>query len=353
MSLINQMLQDLEQRQGASGKTQPISGEVRAVPATATPFPLKWGVLAVLGIVVGLVAWAYLGMKQPEPAVIAEPAVAVAPPVPVPAVELPQPAPVAAAVPAPVENPTPPASSGQRPPVPVPVAEPVPSPIISAETALPVVEPLPKAKLASKTVPGHASAPIKTVSTGQQSDNLYRQSLAQLQQGRVSEAQDALNKALALNPGNLKARQTLLGLLVESGRADEASQLLRDGLALSPEQSGFSMALARLQVEAGDGAAALGTLREGLPHAEEDAEYHAFYAALLQRDEQHADAVQHYLTALRSNPAMPAWLVGIGISLQAQGNTGDAAAAFRRAQETGQLTPQLAQFVEQRLKLLK
>ncbi len=351
MSLINQMLQDLEQRQGASGKAQPISGEVRAVPATAASFPLKWGVLAALGIVVGLMAWAYLGMKQPEPAVIAEPVVAAV--APVPAVELPQPAPVAAAVPAPVENPTPPASSGQRPPVPVPVAEPAPSPIISAEAALPVVEPLPKAKPASKTVPGHASAPIKTVSTGQQSDNLYRQSLAQLQQGRVSEAQDVLNKALALNPGNLKARQTLLGLLVESGRADEASQLLRDGLALSPEQSGFSMALARLQIEAGDGAAALGTLREGLPHAGEDAEYHAFYAALLQRDEQHADAVQHYLTALRSNPAMPAWLVGVGISLQAQGNAGDAAAAFRRAQETGQLTPQLAQFVDQRLKLLK
>lgn len=373
MSLINQMLQDLEQRQGGTGKTQPISGEVRAVPVAKQSVALKWIVLSGLGILLALSGWAYVRLQKPEPAVETVPssptpaseaaASAVpAPAVPTPAVEpsnsVPEPVAVAAA-PVQAENPTIPTLPVERPAEPkptrpAPVAEPALAPMaMNVEAQWPVADQVPKAKPAPKQVPGHAAAPIKTVSSGQQSDNLYRQSLAQLQQGRVTEARDALNKALGLNPRNLKARQTLLGLLVESGRAEEATQLLREGLELSPEQSGFSMALARLQVESGDAEAAHNTLRDGLQHAGEDAEYHAFYAALLQRSEQHADAVQHYLTALKSNPAMPAWLVGVGISLQAQGNVSDAAVAFRRAQEGGQLSPQLAQFVEQRLQQLK
>ncbi len=373
MSLINQMLQDLEQRQGGAGKTQPISGEVRAVPVAKHPVVLKWVVLLGLGILLALSVWAYVRLQKPEPAVEILPSsplpasgaaasAAPAPAVPAPVVEsstsVPEPVAVAAA-PVPVENPTIAAMPAERPVEPrptrpAPVTEPaLPAVAMNVEAQLPVTDQVPKAKPVPKQIPGHAAAPIKTISRGQQSDNLYRQSLAQLQQGRVTEALDALNKALGLNPRNLKARQALLGLLVESGRAEEASQLLREGLELSPEQSGFSMALARLQVESGDTEAAHNTLRDGLQHAGEDAEYHAFYAALLQRGEQHAEAVQHYLTALKSNPAMPAWLVGVGISLQAQGNVSDAAAAFRRAQETGQLTPQLAQFVEQRLGQLK
>lgn len=174
-----------------------------------------------------------------------------------------------------------------------------------------------------------------------------------MQQGRVAEAQETLTKSLEANPENLKARQVLVGLLVESRHNDEATALLQEGLKLSPEQSGFSKALARLQVEAGDSSAGLKTLEQGLPYAGDEAEYHAFYAALLQRDGRHDEAIQHYLTALRTDPAMPSWLVGVGISLQTQGKTTDAVEAFQRAKDTGQLTSQLNQFVEQRLSQLK
>jgi MSHA biogenesis protein MshN len=198
-----------------------------------------------------------------------------------------------------------------------------------------------------------AGVSMKSISAAQQSDNLYRQSVTLLQQGRVAEAQDALRKSLDANARNLKARQSLVGLMVESKHPDEAVSLLKEGLKLSPEQTVFSMALSRLQVEAGDSKGARDTLEQGLQYAGDDAEFHAFYAALLQRNEQHEEAVQHYLTALRADPAMPTWLIGVGISLQAQGNANDAIAAFQRARDTGQLTPQLKQFVEQRLRQLK
>lgn len=239
---------------------------------------------------------------------------------------------------------------------------------VSASVAAPVTTPVTglmigkvqTVDIPSKVLPDTVSKftkpitpPGKTTNAIQQSDNKYRQSVTLLRQGRMIEAQNMLRQSLAENSYNLKARQALVGLLVDSGYSEEASQWLKDGLALSPEQSSFSMALARIQIELGDSKSARNTLESGLLSAGEEANYHAFYAALLQRDGQHDTAIQHYLTALRTNPAMPTWLIGIGISLQTQGNFPDATAAYQRARDTGQLTPQLTQFVEARLKQIK
>ena len=193
----------------------------------------------------------------------------------------------------------------------------------------------------------------KIVSQQQQSDNLYKQAIGELQQGRGNDARQTLQRALEANQNNVNARQTLVSILVEGNKFEEASALLREGLKLSPEHADFTMTLARLQLETGDTKGGMNTLEQGLQSAGDDPQYHAFYAALLQGAERHEESVHHYLVALSSNPAMPTWLVGIGISLQALGKDFDAVEAFRRARDTGQLTPQLIQFVDQRLSLLK
>ena len=142
-------------------------------------------------------------------------------------------------------------------------------------------------------------------------------------------------------------------MLVESKRNEEAMNLLQEGVRIAPEQTGFVMALARLQVETGNLTAALQTLEQGARYAAEEAEYQGFHAALLQRDGRHEDAVVHYLTALRSDPANASWLVGIGISLQEQAKFADAREAFERARQSDSLTPELSGFVEQRLRQLQ
>lgn len=397
MSLINQMLQDLEQRNASTGKTEPMSGEVRAVSApTKSMRPVMLIGVALVVSIASAAAWIYLS-ETPKPVVSvavtappasakpvaaqqpvapAEPAAATTPEVqpsaastPVPAVQAEtsaQPALPVRRMPGldtslavvPAAPATQPASKipAEKTSRPAPVPEPLAAGAVTADAAAKpmVTEPMPvKQKPVPKAVPGNAGASLKTVNPAQQSDNLYRQAVTILQQGRVAEAQDALRKALESDPHNLKARQALVGLLVEGKHNDEAMALLQEGLKLAPEQSGFSMALARLQVEAGDAKSGSDTLERGLQYAGEDADYHAFYAALLQREERHDAAVAHYLTALKSNPAMPSWLVGIGISLQAQGGLADASEAYQRARDTGQLTPQLLQFVEQRLKQVR
>ena len=100
----------------------------------------------------------------------------------------------------------------------------------------------------------------KQIRPDQKSGNFYHQALINLQQGRVAEAQANLTQALEANPSNQEARQTLAGLLIDNKRNDEAKATLTAGLVIAPEQSDFRMALARLQVEAGDRVSALNTL---------------------------------------------------------------------------------------------
>jgi MSHA biogenesis protein MshN len=190
----------------------------------------------------------------------------------------------------------------------------------------------------------------KLISPDQKSSNAYRQALINLQQGRVAEAQNNLMQSLDANPANQEARQTLAGLLIENNRNDEARAILATGLSISPEQTNFRIALARLQVELGDQSGALKTLDQGLTYAENNADYHSFLATLLQRANRHDEAIVHYNTALSINSGATNSLIGLGISFQAVGKLENAQEVFNRAQAIATLSPELAQFVDQQLK---
>ncbi|MDP1765398.1 MAG: tetratricopeptide repeat protein [Methylotenera sp.] len=192
----------------------------------------------------------------------------------------------------------------------------------------------------------------KHISQEQKSGNFYRQALANLQQGRVAEAQENLSQALEANPANQDARQTLAGLLLDNKRNDEARTTLAAGLAIAPEQSNFRIALARLQIEAGDRSGALNTLEQGAAYGKNNADYQSFLATMLQRVDRHEEAINHYNTALSLNSSAASSLVGLGISLQAVGKLQSAHDTFTRAQSNATLSPELSQFVDLQLKLI-
>jgi MSHA biogenesis protein MshN len=194
---------------------------------------------------------------------------------------------------------------------------------------------------------------IKVWSPEQRSDNFYRLGQLFVQQSKVTEAQQALKQAIDVNVANHSARRLLAELMIDAGHNAEAKVLLQDGLTLSHGRSDFTMPLARLQVADGNKDQALSTLDQGLASAGDNPEYHAFLAALLQEQGHHEEAIKHYITALRSNPSMPSALIGVGVSLRAQNKMNDAAEAFQRAIDTGELAPEVAQFAVQQLKQIR
>lgn len=361
MSLINQMLQDLEKRQ-PGGDSPPLS-TVRAVPRQRR-LRFFWPLLLLLAAVAGALAWQLWRTATPQKAaplpVIAAPTPPSAPP-PVTPEPQPAPAPELAAAPAvPLEAPAPlPTPSDTRPLIEptlkesvelsrLPKATPAPKP--SAAPA-PSAVPAPRPAAAAPVAPYTVAKQVRELSPQQRAESEYRKALALVQQGRVNEAIDSLNQAVQLDNQHSAARQTLIGLLVEARRFGEAERRLQEGLGLDRAQPELAMTLARLQVERGDTDAAIETLERTQSAAADRADYHGFMAALLQREGRHREAIEHYRQALR-RASSAVWQMGLGISLQAENRFQEAREAFNRAKAANTLSPELQAFVDQRLRQL-
>jgi MSHA biogenesis protein MshN len=184
----------------------------------------------------------------------------------------------------------------------------------------------------------------------QRAEGEYRRALASLQEGRMIETVASLEQALKYEPAHEAARQTLVGLLIEANRNDEAMRQLQLGLTLDPRQPAMAMLLARLQIERGGNG--IDTLMRTLPYAGNDADYHAFLAAALARQQRHREAAEQYHQAVRAVPSNGVWWMGLGISLQAEKRNGEALEAFQRARAGGRLSQELQGFVERRIQQL-
>lgn len=349
MSLINKMLQDLDARGSQAGaalqaEIKPVSMAERKLPAAQIAIAAAVTALALLAAGVW---WFKRPVAPPGAVVVVAPAPLPAPPVPVP---------VPAAPPM-VE-----AAVGRRVPLSQTAAAPE-APPQAADVSAQVIEPAPAAPPRVKPVkPARVpdverlvklppAAPKfvggRDMNDAQRSETQYRNALAALEDGRVPSAIEMLAQTLTLNPRHDAARQSLVALLIEAGRHDEAMQQLEQSLAIDAAQPQMAMLLARMQIERGTSGVA--TLQRSLPAAGNDADYHAFLAGALQREQRHREALQHYGAALRGAPDNGVWLMGLGISLQAEKRNAEALDAFKRSRASGMLTAPLASFVDRKI----
>ncbi|NDP64856.1 MAG: tetratricopeptide repeat protein [Polaromonas sp.] len=217
--------------------------------------------------------------------------------------------------------------------------------------------PAPVSRPPVNAIPAVAAAPAVAARAAPpaapRAEQLYQQALAQSSQSQPELALKSLREALETQPGHVQARLTLARLLVDRKQADAAADLLADGLMLLPQQSGFALALAPLWFQSGRQDDAMGLLAQNAKSAGNAPDYHAYYAAQLLRLQRHAEAARQYSIALGSNPGMADWLIGLGLSLQGNRNDKDALEAFRRAFDTGSLTGQKRELVEQMIAGLK
>ena len=353
MSLINKMLQDLDARGTPDGRGD--AAGIRSVPERerGVSRALVFGGAAGLTAAAIALGWVYL-KRPPVPPVLVSvaniPALAPAPaPVPVPVPVAAAPTPVVAAPAAPVVA---------AKPEPVFLAEeavPASAEVRAAELrritgkpARPVPVPVPVVKTA---VPAASERILdgKQVTPQQRVENEYRRALAQLQDGRVSDAMLALQQTLQLDPRHQGARETLVRLLLEAQRPDDAARQLQLSLALDPKQPAQAMMLARLQLDKANGPAALDTLMRSLPHASDNGDYRAFLAGVLQREQRYREAAEQYQLALQAAPDNSVWWMGLGIALQADNHPAQARQAYERAKGLQTLSPQLQAFVERKL----
>jgi MSHA biogenesis protein MshN len=162
---------------------------------------------------------------------------------------------------------------------------------------------------------------------GERAELRFREAMYSLRQGQTIEATAGFRSALEQDPTHVPARQALLALLLEQGNTAEAEALMREGLKASPSHVPYAMVLARLQTQRGDLSGAVATLETYRTAGRRNGDYLAMLAALLQRQGRHAEAAEEYAAALATGHPRGAWHMGQGISLRELGRADEAAAA--------------------------
>jgi MSHA biogenesis protein MshN len=354
MSLINDMLRNLETKRPDDLARQNLQREIRTLPAASAGRGRtgKWLLFSSLLLVTTAAAILHAGGHllpllglEPTPAVVAVP----------PAVP-PAPPPMAPVVTEPVDEKLRLASNLEVLPLPAAPILPVPDPVAPTSVSTPKTDLAAATPEAPKPATPVSAGPVKiekspiAATPRDRADAEYRKAENALASGRSAEALEGMRAALKQDPSYVQVRQALLRQLLDLRKTEEAMAVLQEGLELQAAQTGWAMSLARLQLEHGDLAAADRTLARSQAYAEANADYAGFQGHLKSRLGAQRQAAGYYQRATRLAPNEGRWWLGLGLALEADGHLPEAKDAFKRGLASGTLSADLSAIAEQHLR---
>lgn len=372
MSVINQMLRDLDARDASDRERAGLPPRLRTLPPVDRAATRPWGLL-ILGIAIGaaVAGVAFSLLTARDPAIPVAPALppSVVPPSAVPPAPPSAPAPTAVIddgamkLSTVIRKPEPPAQAAIAKVPPPPSAKPsadgkpASAPVSEQSVPTPAKPSKPAGTPTKPVVPVDETGPDVQIDkrpkggqAGEMADTEYRRGMQAAKLSDPGAAVAAFRRALERDPGFAKARQALLATLVGTRQWAQARQVAEAGLALDPAQSGWAVILARLQFEQGEVDAALGTLERHAAHAGSDADYQGLFAYLLQRQQRPAEAAERFRAGLALRPGEGRWWFGLGLALENSGKPAEAKEAYARAREVGNLPDDMAAVIEQKLR---
>ncbi len=384
MSLINQMLRDLEARQSSPGSgPNPLAGLRSTTAEGATLAAVRWRWMGVAAAVALLVAGVLLLGPWPGGMPSAESrAVALAPP-PTPPVSTPADTEAATSTrPAGADadaEPNPSAMAPERAAPPVAAASEgsresdagtdslvdihtmaaaYQRPPSAADEPTPAAAPTTPATAPAGPSAPHQEAPRASTRSAPpapvlEARALQQRGLAARRRGDAVAAEALLRDALERDPQLVTARTELAELLIADRRGADAARLLDEGLRIAPGHGAIARIRARLLLDDGEFDAAAGLLRASLPPLAEVPDHYALLAATEQRRGRDADAAVLYRRLLGLRPDAGPWLVGLAISLERLGETAPAATAYRRALADPGLAEVLRRYAGARIRALE
>jgi MSHA biogenesis protein MshN len=349
VSLINQVLKDLEQRHASemADATHNLDGLALASPVrkkSTSHSSLLFSVIGLVVVVSSLAVWWWQYR-------VSVPTGGQTDTISAPAVVQPLTSPV------PMMTHT---TSTPKPAAPVVAQSPRhPTPEPAAAPAL-VSEKPPKVARVHSSKVTHAPVEVKEQTQGmekqrvpmsseQKAELAYQEGYDQLSQHNVRRAEQVLQKALVIDPGHGRARELLAGIMIKQGRWIETADLMQQGVQISPGNMVFVKLYARTLMQLNRDKQAIKLMREHAPPLAQDPDFYALLAALYQRQQDHLAAATTYSEILKLRPDTGIWWVGFGISLEAMGKQQEAQQAYSRARKTGSLHGDLARYTDNRL----
>jgi len=344
MSLINQMLKDLDARRArpapahaAALQGMGLAGRPASIPTLGLrPVLAGFTALSVITLLFILHPW--------------------------------QPAPVTAAITPDTVTPataqTPPAATQARTGITAKPHEDTREPAAVSETALVAADAEPgrdSRPAANPPAQAVAPEPVQAVvreprpavhlSSRQKAQLLFKRALAALDRNNNRSAETLLRQVFTLDAGLIEARVQLVALLLREKRLVDAELLLTEGLRTHPEQPDLAELYARMLVERGDNPRALGVLDQAGAANSQQADIRALRAAIQMKLGDPRAAVHDYRAALALQPQRAVWWIGLGVALEQAGDSAAALSAYRRAQYLP-LATELGEFVKRRIGVL-
>lgn len=319
MSLINQMLRDLEQRkQGQAAQPMALDVSPAQAPVASRRY---WPWLLVAMALSIFYAWndRHTSPASPQPVQARE------------LVPTLQPMVTAQVTPAATVTPQP--------------------------TAMPhattMSQPLATAKVVAKPHEVKTTKPLATPRPlrSQSSSKSKVQALLQQAKGNVSlmMRKETLKEALLLDPDNLAIRDQLLQTLLKSGSASELDNFLQDSLRMYPRHLAFVTSQAQMQIQRKDFAAATATLER--VDSSEPA-YLSLLAASYQQQKRHHNAAEIYQRLTQMQPERAENWLGLAVSADHLHQRQTAVQAYRQALEKNTLNNDVVDYINQRLSAL-
>lgn len=232
-------------------------------------------------------------------------------------------------------------------------------PLIQMATSL-SVSPLQRPAIATSTVASPLKRPIqeqtepdssinspvvkKTVDLSPEAEaqQLFDDAQALRHAGQAEAAIGKYQQALVRDPAMRSARLQLAGLLQEAGRSDKALQVLTGGYEQQPDDA-LAIAAGRMLADRGQREEALNWLQRGYSGLR-PADI-ALMGALLSQLQRYEESANAYQRALAADPGQGGWLLGLGLALEALGRMDEARAAYRKALERGDFKPDVIDFL--------
>lgn len=181
----------------------------------------------------------------------------------------------------------------------------------------------------------------------------YQAALSHAQHNEFNSAIQSLTTLLDAQPSYLDARVSLAALIIDQGNPIKASKIINEGLRLNPDAIPLIELKARLLTSQGKIKQALTLLQSESPPITDNPEYHAFIAALYQKNDHNLLAVQLYKRLLTLNPQNGNWWFGLGLSLEKLGEKSLAYDAYNKAIANGNVNQESLAYLQHHMQSLQ
>lgn len=223
---------------------------------------------------------------------------------------------------------------------------------VSAPQPVPNSQPAPNVEIQSTTEAPVSSSVIRSPRSPSfiERDQMQVQDAMRLAgNNQIPQAMQQLLEFVANNPNAHNSREAMVKLALQQGDTLGAEQLLQTGLSLDANRPGYLKLKARMLLSDGQAAEAMGLLSARVPSIQSDIEYHDILATTYLSSQNYERAAQSFQALVNQNRNEGRWWYGLASAWDSLGRTRDAQLAYEQAIKLPNLSSALRLRSQQRL----